>query len=124
MANTTTKGVTYPTSSDNIAPLESHLQTIAEGADSVGILSGTYSVAGGDVPQNTGDSNNVVINFGATMDSAPKVTCTVEGISSSSNYSVMVVGPTTTTSFTAKIYRLSGSGADTIKIIWHASDLS
>jgi len=124
MANTTTKGVTYPTSSDNIAPLESHLQTIAEGADSVGILSGTYSVAGGDVPQNTGDSNNVAINFGETMDSAPKVTCTVEGISSSSNYSVMVVGPTTTTSFTAKIYRLSGSGADTIKIIWHASDLS
>lgn len=124
MANTTTKGVTYPTSSDNIAPLETHLQTLAQGADSVGVLSGSYSVDSGDVPQNTGDSQSVVISLGATMDSAPKVTCTVEGVSSSSNYSVMVVGPTTTTSFTAKIYRLSGSGADTIKIIWHASDLS
>jgi hypothetical protein len=117
---TTVKGVAYPSSSDNIAPLESHFAALAQTADKAGALTGSQSFTG---PSATGGTVNVVVSFGKTLSSAAKVVCSVEGISSSSSYVAMVVGPTSTTGFTARVYRLSGSGADSnLKLTWFASD--
>lgn len=116
----TVKGVYYPSSSDNIAPLETHLAQIAQTADKVGALTGSEGFTG---PAATGEVVTVTVSFGNTLATAPKVVCTVEGISTSSNYVATVVGPTLTTGFTARVYRLSGSGADSsLKLIWFASD--
>lgn len=118
---TTTKGVFYPTSSDNIAPLETHLANIAQGADSVGVLAGQEGFVG---PDATGSTAGVSVAFGVTLDSAPTVTCTVEAGAAASSY-IATVTETTTTGFTAKVYRLNGSGADsTLKLHWMASDYS
>lgn len=115
----TVKGVPYPTSSDNIAPLESHLANISEGADNVGVMSGTQAFTG---PAATADTVSVVVSFGATMKRAATVTCTVEAAAGASSY-IAGITSTSTTGFTAKVYRLNGSGADsTLKLHWLASD--
>jgi hypothetical protein len=118
----TTKGVSYPSSDDNIAPLESHFAALAQTADRAGALTGSQAFTG---PGATAGVSTVVVAFGKTLKTTPKVVCSVEGNSSSSNYVATIVGPTTTTGFTARVYRLSGSGADSnLKLIWFASDYS
>jgi len=117
---TTTKGISYPTSSDNIAPLESHFAALAATADRAAALTGSEGFTG---HASTGSAVNVAVTFGVILAAVPKVVCTIEGSGSSSSYIATVVGPTTTTGFTAKVYRLDGSGADTsLKLIWFASD--
>jgi hypothetical protein len=118
----TNKGVIYPTSDENIAPLETHFADLADSADRAGALTGTQVFTG---PSATGGVQTVTVSFGKTLKAIPKVTCTVEGLSGSSFYAAMVVGPTSTTGFTARVYRLSGSGADSnLKLVWFASDYS
>lgn len=122
----TNKGVTYPTSNDNIAPLETHFATLADTADRAGALTGAEGFTG---PSATGGVVTVQVDWntdlGITLETTPKVVCTVEGISTSSSYVATVVGPTLTTGFTARVYRLNGSGADSnLKLVWFASDYS
>lgn len=119
MANVTAKGVVYPTQSDNIAPLETHLQNIAEGADQVGVLSGTEAFTG---PDATGSTVGVSVTFDYAMAAAPVVTATVQAGAAASSYIVTVVD-TSTAGFNAKVYRLNGSGADASLVLhWMASD--
>lgn len=121
MANTT-KGITYPTSSDSIAPLETHFANLANSADNAGVLSGSYNFTG---PSDTSSPVNVVVSYGATLSGTPVVVCNVRGGASASGYVATISGAPGTTSFTARVHRLSGTGADsTLYIDWMASDYS
>jgi hypothetical protein len=120
MANTTSKGVPYPTQSDNIAPLETILSNIAEGADRVGILSGRFSIPAG--PDTTGSTVGISVTFDYALEAAPVVTGTIQAGAGASSYIVTIVD-TSTTGFNAKAYRLNGSGADSSLVLhWMASD--
>jgi hypothetical protein len=119
MANTTPKGITFPTQSDNIAPLETHLATIAEGADQVGILSGFHGLTG---PDATGSTVGISVTFDYALAAAPVVTGTIQAGAGASSYIITIVD-TSTTGFNAKAYRLNGSGADSSLVLhWMASD--
>lgn len=114
----TLKGVTYPTSSDNIAPLETHFANLAQSADNVGMLTGRTAFTG---PTTSGTTVDIVVPFGKTFSSSPKVIACVEGGGGSSAYVVTILGAPTTTSFTARIYRLNGSSAEALKLVWAVS---
>lgn len=115
----TTKGVSYPTSSDNIAPLETHFANLAEDADNVGVLSGTEQFVG---PSATGSTVGVNVVFGETLKKAPVVALTVQAGAAASSYIATVVS-TDVDGFSAKVYRLNGSGADSnLFLHWMASD--
>ena len=115
----TNKGVTYPTSSDNIAPLETHFANLANTADNIGIISGATTFTG---PTATGGTVDVAVTFGDILASAPNVTLTVQGSSTASPYSATILGAPTTTGLTARIFRLAGSSAEAnLKLVWMAS---
>jgi hypothetical protein len=98
----TNKGVTYPTSGDSIAPLETHFNQLADDADNVGVVSGAQTFTG---PATTG----------ATVDS-------VQGGTAASVYAITVLGAPTATSFTVRVFKLNGSTAETdLQIVWMAS---
>lgn len=114
----TNKGVIYPTSSDSIAPLETHFAALASSADNAGIVSGAFAFTG---PASTGATVDVTVTY-TTLGSAPKVTATVQGGASASVYAVTILGAPTATQFIARVYRLNGTTAETdLKLVWHAS---
>lgn len=116
---TTNKGVFYPTSSDQIAPLESIFASVAATADNVGVVSGKQLFTG---PSATGGVVTVSVTFPETLSAAPYVTATVKGGSTTSVYAVTIVGDPTTVGFTAKVFRCDGSTAETdLYLVWHAS---
>lgn len=115
----TNKGVIYPTSGDNIAPLETHFQNLATSADKVGVVAGSFAFTG---PTTTGAIADVNVTYGQTLSSAPFVVANVQGGTAPSSYAVTIVGEPTTTGFKARVYKLNGSSAETdLKIAWHAS---
>ncbi len=115
----TLKGVTYPTSGDYIAPLETHFQALAEDADKVGVLSGSEAFTGAAA---TGDTVDVIVTFPVTFATLPKVTATVEGGSGTSVHAVTILGAPTYTGFVARVFRCNGSVAETdLKLVWMAS---
>lgn len=114
----TNKGIPYPTSSDNIAPLETWFANLAAKADNVGIVSGSKDFTG---PDATGSTVDVAVTFTNPLATAPVVTATVQGGSASSVYAVTILGAPTTTGFTARVYRLNGSAATALKLSWMAS---
>lgn len=115
----TSKGITYPTSSDNIAPLETHFANLANRADNVGVVAGSQLFNG---PATTGASVDVSVNFGQTLSSTPLVTAVVQGSSAVSAYSVTIVNAPSTTGFTAKVYKLSGGSVESnLYLVWMAS---
>ncbi len=115
----TFKGVTYPTSSDSIAPLETHFQNLAEKADAAGIYSERKLFTG---PSATGSTVDVAVLFATAFPSAPKITATVEGGTGMSVYAVSIAGAPTTTGFTARVFRCNGSTAETdLQLVWNAS---
>ena len=119
MANTT-KGVTYPTSSDNIAPLETHFANLAQSADNAGVVSGSQLFTG---PADNTAPVNVYVTYGVTLGATPVVVCNVRGGASASGYVATISGAPDGTGFTARIHRLTGSGADSsLYIDWIASD--
>lgn len=109
---TTSKGIYYPTSSDNIAPLESHFSTLASSVDAAlsKIASGKTATFTG--PDTSGNSvSQIGISFGQTFATAPSVVATLVGGSSAvAGYTVVTYG-VTTTSFSAKVYRTSATGS-------------
>jgi hypothetical protein len=118
MANTN-KGVPYPTSSSNIAPLETHFANLAEGADNTGVLTGTQQFVG---PSATAGTVSVTVPFGLTLKRSPVLAVTVQAGAAASSY-IATISARSTTQFTAKIYRLNGSGADSnLFLHWMASD--
>lgn len=116
----TTKGIIYPTSGDNIAPLETHFASLAQSVDDAIVdtetalgkspIMGYKSFTG---PESTGSTVDVTVTFAAAFDAAPFVVATVQGGGSVSAYSVTLTGTPNVNGFTAKVYRLSGSTAET-----------
>lgn len=116
---TTNKGIYYPTSSDQITPLESVFAGVAASADNAGVVAGKQLFTG---PSATGDVVTVSVVFTDTFEAGPYVTATVQGGTSVSVYSVTIVGAPTTTGFTAKVFRCNGSTAETdLYLTWTAS---
>lgn len=114
----TNKGIIYPTSSDNIAPLETWLANLANGANNVGVVSGAKTFTG---PDATGSYVDTTVTFASPLSAAPIVTATVEGSTSTSVYAVTILGTPTVDGFSARVYRLNGSTATTLKLNWQAS---
>lgn len=115
----TNKGIDYPTSSDNIAPLETWFTGIANGADNVGIVSGVETFSG---PTAVGTPATVTITFPAGLfAAAPKVIAAVEGSASATAYIANVYGTTTTTTCVIKVHRISGTTGESLKLTWFAS---
>jgi hypothetical protein len=116
---TTNKGVYYPTSGDQIAPLESVFASVAATADNVGVISGKQLFTG---PSATGDVVSVTVTFPEALSAAPYVTATVKGATTASVYAVTIAGDPSTVGFTAKVFRCNGSTAETdLYLVWHAS---
>jgi hypothetical protein len=128
MAAETSKGIIYPTSGDNIAPLESHFATLASTTnDALAVLEGTvldlnveldnFKTEVGLVPADgsfsfTGPSSlTTPVNLTVPLPSPyfinpPIVVATVSGVTTSSGY-VPVVHSITTGQFQARIWRVN-----------------
>jgi predicted secreted protein len=117
MANTI-KGITYPTSSDSIAPLETHFANLASTADNAGAVTGSATFTG---PSAAGTPATVTVTFPATFATAPKVILTVAGSASANPYVATVYSTPTTTGFVAKVHCLSTISAESLKLTWLAS---
>jgi len=113
---TTPKGIVYPTSSDQITPLESVFAAMATSVDEAIPLSGSYSL---QFTGNSAATQVVSVVFGQTLSTAPdKIQVTVRGpVSSSSSY-VPTVTNSTTEGCTVNVYRIDGSGTQTINLVW------
>ena len=114
---TTSKGIYYPTSSDQITPLETVLAGISQSVDSAIPLSGSQSIS--FTGTTAGASQSVTISFGTTLSAAPqRIQVTIRGpISGSSSY-VGTVTNSTTTGFTVIIHRLNAGVSQTINAVW------
>jgi hypothetical protein len=108
---TTTNGIYYPTSGDNIAPLESVFATMATSVDAAvkRIQSGRSSSF--TVGTTVGNSNTVAITFSPAFSAAPFISGSVQMTASGSAYSVSFFG-VTGAGCTAKITRVSGTSSD------------
>jgi hypothetical protein len=118
MANSTNKGITYPTSGDNIAPLETHFANLADKADNVGVVSGIQTFTG---PTATATPVTVTVTFPFTLSSAPNIVLTVSGSAGAKAYVATVFSNPTTTGFVAKIHCLASTTAESLKLNWFAS---
>ena len=123
----TTRGIIYPTSSDNIAPLETHFANIANSVElalddvvaGVGstVYSGAHAFTG---PASTAGTVSVSVTFPTAFTSVPNVTCTVRGPSGTASYVATIAGSPTVSGFTATVYKLSGSTAESLNLEWMA----
>lgn len=115
----TAKGISYPTSSDTIAPLETHFSNLANSADNLGTVSGKKTFNG---PSTTGGTVDIVVTYGQTFPIAPQISATVEGHATSSVYACTVLGTPSTTQFTARVFRCNGSTVENgLKLMWLAN---
>ena len=120
---TTTRGIAYPTSSDNIAPLETHFAALASSVDTALGLEIAGTTATFAAPLTVGGTTTQSVTFATptTFTSVPTMVGNVSGGSSSvSAYAVNFYG-VTVDGFSAKITRLTGTSADTtLKLNWIA----
>jgi hypothetical protein len=114
----TSKGITYPTSSDNIAPLETHFANLANTADNIGAIAGRESFTG---PDATGSTMDVEVAFASPVPQYTKVTANVETTANGSCYAVTLLGSPTINGFKARVYRINGSTPESLKLAWIAS---
>lgn len=138
----TSKGIVYPTSGDEIAPLESHFASLASTTnaalieaddaieavdtdlqdfkDEVGLIpqTGSFSFTG---PTNTTTPTELTITLpSGYFSTIPVVVATVSGVSTSSPY-FAVLHSVTASQFKARIWRTIGTAADTsLKLNWIA----
>lgn len=119
---TTPKGIYYPTSSDNIAPLESHFATLASSVDTAvsKIVAGKTATFTG--PDAAGNSvARIDIAYGTTFASIPSVNAILVGGSSAVGAHTVVLYGITNTTFSAKVFRTNGTGAETgLALHWTA----
>lgn len=117
MATTTSRGVYHPTSGDQIAPLETHFALLASSVNDRLAVSGAKSFTG---PASTAGTVTVSVTFANAFTSAPLITASVQGNGASSAY-VATIYNVTTTGFSAIVYRVNGSTAETgLKLNWIA----
>jgi hypothetical protein len=136
----TSKGITYPTSGDNIAPLETHFSALAGTAnaaiivletdiDSVDTDLQSFKTEVGVIPQSgkfalTGPTNTttpvaVTINFSVPFAVAPTVVATVGSATAASAY-FAGIHSVTASQFQARIWRTTGTTAETLALNWIA----
>lgn len=115
---TTYKGVVYPTSSDSIAPLETHFANLANSVDNVGVIAGRQSFTG---PSATGNTMDVEVTYSRIVPQYSKVFAMVEGPLNSSCYAVTILGDPTINGFTARVLKLNGTTAEELKLVWITS---
>jgi hypothetical protein len=115
---TTYKGVIYPTSSDNIAPLETHFANLANSADNIGVIAGRQSFTG---PSATGNTMDVEVTYSRIVPMYSKVFAMVEGPANSSCYAVTILGDPTINGFKARVLKLNGTTAEALKLAWITS---
>lgn len=123
----TTRGIIYPTSSDNIAPLETHFANLANTVETAldditagvgtSVTVGTQSFTG---PASTGSTVNVTVTFPSVRATVPVVDVTVRGPNPTSAYIVNLAGSPTVNGFVATVYRASGSTAQALVLNWMA----
>ena len=134
MAAETSKGIIYPTSGDEIAPLESHFASLASSTNDaitavdvsvleinaelddfraeVGVVpaTGSFSFTG---PTSTTTPVDLTITLPSPyFATTPTVVATVSGISTSSAY-FAVLHSVTTSQFQARVWRSTGTDSDT-----------
>jgi len=115
----TTRGVVYPTSGDNIAPLETHFNSMATSIDAaidavvveVGI-SPVSGIEGFTGPAATGGTVDVSVTFATSFAAAPDIVLSIEGGASMSPYIAYIYGTPSISGFTARVYRIAGTTAD------------
>lgn len=124
---TTSKGIVYPTSSDNIAPLETHFANLANSVDTaLGTVSGSIpaSVVAGATsftgPAAAGASVSVTVTFPSTFASIPKVVATVQGAGGVTPHVVTIAGSPSTGGFSATVYKIAGTTAESLVLNWMA----
>jgi hypothetical protein len=136
----TVKGIVYPTSGDNIAPLETHFASLAQTADdAIGDLQDIVNDIDDDLqnfktlatapakgsfafaaPTNTATPVNITISFPpGYFAAAPIVVGCIAGPSTGSAYSI-VVHTVTSSQFQVRVIRISGSGAQSLNLNWIA----
>jgi len=137
----TDKGIVYPTSGDNIAPLETHFASLAQSADdaiadlkvitdstqvqlddlefNLGVLPLSASFAFTGPADNTTPVDFTVTFPGGYFGSPPVVVATVQGTTTSSGYFATLHG-ITASQFQVRVWRLSGTTAQSLTLQWIA----
>jgi hypothetical protein len=118
---TTTRGITYPTSSDNIAPLESHFSALASSVDTVMAKNISGVTAAFSAPLTVGGTTTQVVSFPTALGATPAVVASISSGSSAVSAYVVSLYSITASGFSAKITRIFGTDADTtLKLNWIA----
>lgn len=117
---TTTRGIYYPTSSDNIAPLESHFSVLAGSVDTALAKSKSGTTAEFTLGTTVGTTTTVSISFPVAFATIPTITGTVQTAISGSAYVVNFFN-VTASGATAKVTRVFGTSDDgNLKVNWNA----
>jgi hypothetical protein len=116
MATTTARGIYHPTSTDSIAPLETHFALLATSVNNRIPVVGTAAFTG---PAATAGTVTVTVTFASAFTAIPNVNASVVGTSVSSPYAV-TLHSVTTTGFSAIVYRVAGSTAESLNLNWIA----
>lgn len=137
----TDKGIVYPTSGDNIAPLETHFASLAQSVDdaivvvddvvadidtdlqafktSVGNITqtGSFAFTG---PTATATPVNITITLpSGYFSTTPVVVATVSGTNTASGYFPMLHS-ITSSQFQVRVWRITGTAAETLTLQWMA----
>lgn len=113
----TSKGIFYPTSGDQVAPLEAVFAAVSSSVDSAIPLSGTQSLIFNGTT--AGSSQVLSVTFANPLPSAPQmIQVTVRGAVSGSASYVATVTNSSTTGFTVILHRLNAGGSQTINAVW------
>jgi hypothetical protein len=120
----TSKGIVYPTSGDNIAPLETWFASLANSVDealveAIGVVpqSGSNTFTG---PTSETVPVDVTVNFPfGYFSAAPAVVATVAGSSTASAY-FAVLHSITASQFRARVWRTTGTNSESLTLQWIA----
>lgn len=116
----TTRGIAYPTSSDNIAPLESHFAVLAGSVDDALAKSQSGSTDVFTLGTTVGTSTTIAVVFEDEFLETPNVMGSVITATSGSAYVVNFYN-VSVTGFTAKVTRVFGTSNDgNLKVNWIA----
>lgn len=126
---TTAKGIIYPTSSDSIAPLETHFANLANSADlaitnaipaEVDLQQGSHSSTGPSAVSSWGAAQTVT--FGSSFTSVPAVSVSVQTGTNTNAYLVQLIGTPTINGFTYRVYKVAGTASsETLFVNWIAN---
>jgi hypothetical protein len=113
----TSKGIFYPTSGDQVAPLEAVFAAVSSSVDNAIPLSGISPLQFNGT--GAGSSQVLTVVFDNELPLAPnKIQATVRGpVSGSSSY-VATVTNSSTTGFTVILYRLNAGSSQAINTVW------